>query len=50
MLSLSKTTAYLCRVFQGLPQANTLPEIEELLPWRINKEVHATDWEAKEAA
>jgi transposase len=29
--------AYFCHVFEQLPKAQTLNEIERLLPWQVNK-------------
>jgi transposase len=42
--------AYLCRVFQELPKAHTLNEIEQLLPRRLDKQVVNTGWKTKQAA
>ena len=41
---------YLCRVLEELPTANLLTDIEQLLPWHINKAVNNTGWRAKQAA
>lgn len=31
---------YLCLVFEKLPEAQTLADIERLLPWQVNKVIH----------
>lgn len=41
---------YLCRVFQELPKSQTLVDIEQLLPWQIDKDAVNTGWAPKQAS
>ncbi len=41
---------YLCHVFERLPKAKTLTDIEQLLTWHMGKAVMNTGWETKQAA
>lgn len=41
---------YLCRVFEGLPKAQSLHDIEQLLPWAIDKESVNAGWMPRQAA
>jgi transposase len=41
---------YLCRVFEELPKAQTLHDIEQLLPWQVDKASTNAGWLPKQAA
>jgi DNA-binding transcriptional regulator WhiA len=41
---------YLCRVFEELPKAQSLHDIEQLLPWQIDKASVNAGWIPKQAA
>jgi len=41
---------YLCRVFEELPKAQSVHDIEQLLPWAIDKESVNGGWMPKQAA
>jgi len=41
---------YLCRVFEELPKAQSLHDIEQLLPWEIDKASVNAGWMPKQAA
>jgi transposase len=42
--------AYLCRVFEKLPKAQTLDDIERLLSWQIDRHLIDRGWVARQAA
>ena len=42
--------AYLCRVFEQLPKAHTLDDVERLLPWNSNIDARASSWHKNQAA
>lgn len=41
---------YLCRVFEELPKAQSLHDIEQLLPWQVDQEAINANWVSKQAA
>jgi len=41
---------YLCRVFEELPKAQSLHDIEQLLPWQVDKKSVNAGWMPKQAA
>lgn len=41
---------YLCQVFEKLPKAQSLHDIEQLLPWKIDKDTVNAGWIPKQAA
>jgi len=42
--------AYLCRVFEALPKAQTLADIEQLLPWQVHQNSVNANRTSKQAA